>query len=99
MLSFHAKRLEHVVPETIQIAAKVLEPAALDSVEPPRAVTPCAHEPRALEYAQMLGHRRAGDAKSAGDAPDGERAAPEPLEDQAAGRIGEGLDRLLVSHD
>jgi hypothetical protein len=99
VFGFHAERLENVVPESIQIATKVLEAAALDAVEPPGAVALRAHEPSALEDAQMLGHRGACDAKPARDAPDRERAAPEPLEDQAAGRIGEGLDRLLVSHD
>jgi hypothetical protein len=98
VLGFQAERLERVAPETIQIATKVLEPAALDAVEPPRALALRAHEPSALEYAQMLGHRGAGDAKSARDPPDSQGAAPEPLEDEAAGRIGQSLDRLLVSH-
>jgi hypothetical protein len=95
----HAEGLEHVVPETIQVTAEVLEAASLDAVEPPRAIALRAHEPSALEDAQVLGHRGAGDAKSARDPPDRERAAPEPLEDEATGRIGEGLDCLLVSHD
>jgi len=99
VFGFHAERLEHVVPESIQIATKVLEAAALDAVEPPRAIAFRTHEARALEDAQMLGHRGTGDAKPARDPPDRERAAPEPLEDEAAGRVGEGLDRLLVSHD
>lgn len=99
MFGFHAERLEHVVPESIQIAAKVLEPAPLDAVEPPRAIALRAHEPSALEHPQMLGHRGAGDAKPARDTPHRKRAAPEPLEDKAAGRIREGLDCLLVSHD
>jgi hypothetical protein len=99
LLGFHTERLEHVVPESIQIAAKVLKPTPLDPVDPPRPLTLRAHEPSPLEHAQMLRHRGAGDAKPTRDAPDRERAAPEPLEDEAAGRIGEGLDCLLVSHD
>jgi hypothetical protein len=99
VLGFQAEGFERVFPEAIQVAAQVLEPAALDAVEPPRALALGAHEPGALEYAQMLGDRGAGDTKSARDPPDSERAAPEPLEYEASGRVCEGLDRLLVSHD
>jgi hypothetical protein len=98
VLGFQAERLERVAPETIQIATKILEPAALDAVEPPRTLALCAHETSALEHAQMLGYRGAGDSEPARDPPDSQGAAPEPLEDEATGRIGEGLDRLLVSH-
>src|ERR1044071_3323199 len=75
--------LEPVAPERVQECTQVLEPFAADAVQALRPLAALAHQPRAFQNGQVLGHRRPRDGELGGDLTGRALAVRDELEDAA----------------
>ncbi len=89
---------EHVVPEAIQVAAELLQTVELHAVDPTRALPTRADQTRPLEHLEVLRYGGTRDMQSFSEPTHRLRAAPEPLEHFASGRISQRLEHSTVSH-
>ena len=85
-------------PELVEVGAQHAQPLLIDGVDATRAGGTVGDEPGVLEHLEVLGDGGAADRQLAGQLADRARALGDPLEDRAAGRIGErGEPVALVS--
>src|SRR4029078_2944002 len=79
--------LEPLAPERFQERPQIFEAFAPDAVEALGALAPFAHEPRAFQDGQVLGHRRPRDRELGGDLGRRALSVGHELEDAAAVRL------------
>jgi hypothetical protein len=66
----------------------------VEAVEPPRPLGAVGDEAGVLEQAEMAGDRGAADRQRVGDLPDRSVAGGEQLDDRAAVRVAERVERV-----
>ena len=92
-------RVQRVGPHAVGVLAEVREARRVETIEAALGLGPAGDEARAAEHAEVLGDGRLRDAKVPGQLPDGVGPAAEPLDEAAPRRVGQGLDRLCISHN
>src|SRR3954453_8065800 len=87
--------LQAEAPETFYEFLELFQPLGTCAVEPPRPLTPLAHETGLLEYAQVLRDGGAGHVEARCDRASGQLAVADQLEDLASPRFRKRLDGRL----
>jgi len=83
-------------PELFEVFAQALDTRGVHGIQPSSSDGFVGHQVRPLEYAEVLGDRRAADGKLASQFAHRDRTIEEPLEDRAARRVTQG--RQLCVH-
>jgi hypothetical protein len=89
---------QHVIPEGFDVDAQRGDPFGSDAVDAARALLAGLHETRLAEDTEVLRDGRLADRQCVGQFADGSRSFAYALEDSAARGIGEGAERLDISH-
>src|SRR5215210_538642 len=90
-----AQAVEAVRPESFEVGAQLGQALGPRPIPAPRALAALAEQARLLEYSQMLRDGRARDGKPRGDLAGGQLAVAYQIQDLAAPRFGQSLQRVL----
>src|SRR3954451_4627142 len=87
--------LEAVAPEVVEERAQLDQPLGADAVDTSSTVTALAHQPSAVQDAQVLRDRLPGDVEVRGDPPRVHLPVAYEPQDLPSSRLGYGLDYCL----
>ena len=83
-----------LIPEPVQLLAKVPHALGVDAVQPSGAVGLVMHQAGELKDAQVLRDGGAADRQLLGKCPHGQRAPDQPLEDRPSRRISQRIETV-----
>src|SRR5207247_8463139 len=84
-----------ISPEVVEERAQLDQPLGADAVDPASTVTTLAHQPSAVQDAQVLRDRLPGDVEVRGDPPGGHLLVADQSQDLLSSRLDYGLDYCL----